>query len=267
MQNDTLVSVIVPVYNARKFLSGCVESLLAQTHAKLDIVLVDDGSRDDSLTLCREYARKDARIRVISQKNAGPAAARNAALALARGEYFMFADSDDYLPPDACERLLNAMEGNDLALGHFYYQLDKTISERGLLAGSRTIGEREFLLSLLERPGTFYFSALWNKMYRADLIRDLDLQFDPSLVWGEDFAFNMQYYHAVRSVGLVEAPVYYYVKSMNSSSLFSWLNIPKSIRIKARLYRHYKALFVEKQLYKTHRATIHRYICNITLTD
>lgn len=264
---QSLISVIMPVYNAEKTLSASVDSVLSQSYSALELILVDDGSKDGSLRLCQEIASKDARVKVISQPNAGPAMARNAALAAMAGEYVLFVDSDDRLAPDACRLMTEAMEDSELVIGHYYFEIGKAASERGLLNGNRTIGEREFLLELMNRPGTFYFSALWNKLYRAQIIRDLELCFDPFLSWGEDFAFNMQYYHAVHQVALVETPIYHYVKNPGGTSIRSLLRLAHSCRIKRRLYRHFKALYVEKGLYESHRFTIQRYIYNVTLMD
>ena len=104
-----LVSVIIPVYNARKYLDTCLDSLLGQSYAKLEIILVNDGSRDDSLALCWARARQDARIMVIDQPNTGPGAARNAGLEIAKGEYVLFSDSDDIVLPGAVEIMVGAM--------------------------------------------------------------------------------------------------------------------------------------------------------------
>ncbi len=105
-----LISVVVPVYNAEKFLRRTAESICAQTDENYEIILVDDGSADDSLGVCRELAREDARIRVIHQENAGPSAARNAGVRTARGEYISFVDADDWIHPDMLANLRAGME-------------------------------------------------------------------------------------------------------------------------------------------------------------
>jgi len=228
---------------------------------------VDDGSQDNSLQLCRKYEQADKRVRVISQKNAGPAAARNAALNSLRGEYVLFVDSDDFLSPGACMEMAQAMENNDLVIGHYFFELGKTISDRGLLHGNRTLNEHEFLMKLIKKPGSFYFSALWNKMYRAEYITLQNLRFDPFLSWGEDFAFNMQYNHAVKSVALLDFPVYHYIKNTSSTALRSLIHVIHSCKIKYRLFLHFKSLYVKKGLYPQHRFLIWRYIFNITMID
>ena len=105
-----LVSVIVPVYNVELYLKFCVESIIMQTYENLEIILVDDGSKDGSPHICDAFLNKDKRVRVIHQQNQGLSAARNAGIEVARGKYFTFVDSDDYIRKDMIERLVNLVE-------------------------------------------------------------------------------------------------------------------------------------------------------------
>ena len=120
--NQPLVSIIVPVYNAEIYLGPCLERLRSQTWPNLEIILVNDGSTDGSGHLCAAAARADPRIRFLDQPNKGVSAARNAALAMAEGDYLQFSDSDDLLTPDATETLVRAAQstGADLVISHFF---------------------------------------------------------------------------------------------------------------------------------------------------
>lgn len=262
-----LISVIMPAYNAQKTLEFSAASVLSQSYAQVELILIDDGSKDDSLSLCRRIAENDARVKVLSQKNSGPAGARNAGLGAVEGKYVIFADSDDHFAPGAFQAMVDAIGSNDLVIAHYFFDLGKVSSPRGLLSGCRSLTERDFLMELMQRPGSFYFSALWNKLYRAELIRNQQLRFDPFLEWGEDFAFNMGYYHGVKGVSLLDMPVYHYVKSPGSTSIRTLLNVGRSCRIKARLYRSFRDLYEEKGLYQANKHMIDRYIYNITLAD
>ena len=116
-----MISVIIPVYNVAAYLPECLESILVQDYANLEIILIDDGSTDDSGVICNNYAQKDARVKVIHQKNGGAAAAKNAGLRVATGEYLAFADSDDYLEPDAYSHMMMLLKqsGADAADSSF----------------------------------------------------------------------------------------------------------------------------------------------------
>lgn len=109
MKKKGVISVIVPIYGVEKYLEECIESILGQTYTELEVILIDDGSPDRCGAICDRYAQADSRIIVIHQKNAGAAAARNAGLRIAAGEYLAFVDGDDYLEPDAYENLMAAM--------------------------------------------------------------------------------------------------------------------------------------------------------------
>ena len=119
MQQDILVSVIVPVYNVEAYLGRCVDSILAQTYSNLEVILVDDGTKDDCDRICDDYARKDPRVRVVHKENGGLSSARNAGIDIARGDYLEFVDSDDWIEPDAVEALLKTARefGTELVIG------------------------------------------------------------------------------------------------------------------------------------------------------
>ena len=263
------ISVIMPLYNAKKYLKLAVDSILNQTHNNLEVVIVDDCSTDGSLELCRELYGDDSRVVLLQQpQNSGPGNARNSGIKHAHGKYIAFADSDDRLTPDACRTMIDAIGEKDLVIAHYYLDVASAQFDRGLLKGSRDLSEWEFLEELVKRPGSFYFSALWNKMYRSSLIHQLKLQFDPFLSWGEDFAFNMEYNLAVlHGVALVDKPVYHYVKNPGSTSIRTLFHVGHSFQIKARLYRRFKSLYVKKGLYVQHRFRIWCYIWNVTLAD
>lgn len=116
MNRETMLSVIVPVYNVEAYLPRCVDSILAQTYSNLEVILVDDGAKDASGAICDAYAAKDPRVKVIHKENGGLSSARNAGLDIALGEYIAFVDSDDWIEPDAYRHLLEVMEKYDVRL-------------------------------------------------------------------------------------------------------------------------------------------------------
>lgn len=116
MQQDILVSVIVPVYNVEEYLGRCVDSILTQTYRNLEVILVDDGAKDASGAICDSYAQKDPRVRVVHKENGGLSSARNAGIDIAQGTYLEFVDSDDWLEPDAVEAMLGLAQCHQVEL-------------------------------------------------------------------------------------------------------------------------------------------------------
>lgn len=132
MSSGVKVSVVIPVYNTEKYLPACLDSILGQSLKDIEIICVNDGSRDDSLSILEAYAARDARLTVISQKNAGQSAARNRGLDEARGEYLLFCDSDDMLPPDALETMYGICR--DKALDVLYFDAELRFEDDALKA-------------------------------------------------------------------------------------------------------------------------------------
>ena len=110
MKESIKISVVIPVYNTMPFLRECLDSLCSQKYGSIEFILIDDGSTDNSLAICREFESIDDRFVVVSKENAGPSSARNLAISMARGEYITFVDSDDYLKSDAYERIAELLE-------------------------------------------------------------------------------------------------------------------------------------------------------------
>ncbi len=263
------VSVVMPVYNARKALPGSLGSVLSQSFQSFEVLLCEDGSTDGSLELCREFAKQDARVRVFTQENAGPAAARNMGLPHMRGTYALFCDSDDFLRPGAMAALVAAAErdGSDLCIGRFHVLMGGSDREHGLIPGARTLSRREFLLALLKRPGSFYFSALWNKLYRVDIIQSNGLAFDETLTWGEDSAFNMRYNAFVEVASIVDAAVYDYVRHMSGFTAKTTLRFIRGIKNKHVIYKLFKQLYIDEGMYAEYKWQVEKYIMNVTMNE
>jgi len=211
------VSVIVPVYKAEAFLRRCTESILRQSHRDLELLLIDDGSPDQSGALCDAIAREDGRVRALHQPNGGVSSARNLGLAQARGEYIAFVDSDDWLEPDALALLLAALTENgadSAGCGH------RCVSDTGpssreapaLPAGVygpedirkgivlRLLGDR------LRQPVLNGF--VWRFLYTRSLIADCQITFEGAYL--EDELFLLEYFCHARRLAIVEQPLYNY---------------------------------------------------------
>ena len=215
-----MVSIIVPVYNCAESLERCVPAILAQTERDFELILVDDGSKDSSGSICDRFAAADPRIRVIHKPNGGVSSARNAGLDAAEGSYVMFCDSDDYPEPCWCELLLAAAEKAPDAFPVCNY-LRETPS------GSSVNYEKE-CESLSDRvePGDFFrlyrlelLGTPWNKLFRRELLEAEHLRFPSDLSLGEDLIFNLHYMRRMTGgFTVVKQPLYHYVLG-NSESL------------------------------------------------
>lgn len=212
---DSLISVIVPVYQAEKYLPRCVDSICGQTYKNLEIILVDDGSRDRSLEICREYAIQDSRILVIHKENGGVGSARNAGFQRMTGDYLMMVDSDDYIRETMAEDLLQAMKKGkaDMAIGGFEMIYDE---ERG---GDQRIPDEVFTgtrMEFINRCLTKFYDKLLmnnqnNKMYSVPLIKENQITYDESMSINEDLWFCMKMLqYSKRIVCLPQVYLYYW---------------------------------------------------------
>ena len=164
-----VISVIIPVYNVAAYLPQCLDSLLAQDYQALEIILVDDGSKDESGAICDAYGEKDSRIRVIHQKNGGAAAAKNTALRAATGELLSFVDSDDYLEPNAYSYMVDLLESTGSDVGVFAFTNEfRSHAETHIPHPNR---EKMTGTAYLQRFTTrdWTCALLWNKLYKRSL--------------------------------------------------------------------------------------------------
>ena len=186
------VSVIIPVYNVAPYLDACLESVCSQTYDKLEIILVDDGSKDESSRLCDNWRERDPRIRVIHQENAGVSCARNKGLDVCTGELICFVDSDDWLDLRMIEKLVRCLQENDAdaAMCGFVDYPHGAPVEKGLFP----VPPCDFtgtVYQMIRRNG--YFTALWAKLFCRSLVFRSDnyVRFDTSLSWrGRGVAFG-----------------------------------------------------------------------------
>lgn len=183
-----LVSVIVPVYNAAAYLDEALESLTYQVYDHLEIILVDDGSTDDSVSICKKYAEMDSRFRYYPCPHKGVAAARNFGISVANGVYVGFLDSDDWIEPDFYHELVSLIQKSDTPIamcGYYdYSQKMRRFPEKEQDGSYMICGKTDALFHVLERTG--YFTSVWNKLYRKDFLMQNSISFDERLAVGED---------------------------------------------------------------------------------
>ena len=203
------ISVVVPIYNVEPYLEECLESIAAQTHRDLEVVMVDDGSTDRSAAIAEGFAARDERFRLITQPNGGLGRARNTGIDAATGEFLAFVDSDDFLTPDAYQLLLGALEetGSDFATGNVVRLTTAGPRKVGFL--SDTFSKTRLATHVTKFEPLIADRTAWNKLFRRSFWDAQGRRF-PEGVLNEDIPVVIPAQFAARSVDVIAEPVYYW---------------------------------------------------------
>jgi glycosyltransferase involved in cell wall biosynthesis len=222
---DSLVTVIVPIYNVEEYLNRCVDSIVNQTYKNLEIILVDDGSPDNCPVMCDEWAKKDSRIRVIHKENAGLGMARNTGIENASGEYICFFDSDDYVDISIIEKcVLSAQAHNSDAIiyGRCEVYDDGRIEKKDIRSPKEVFTSTEVAGELLPAMFTYdmgFGVSAWGKMFSLKTIRESSLKFvSEREIISEDSYFALEFFSHASVVSIVKENLYFYYKRGNSLS-------------------------------------------------
>ncbi len=222
---DSLVSVVVPVYNVEQYLDRCVNSIVSQTYSRLEIILVDDGSSDNSPRMCDSWAKKDGRIKVVHKENAGAGFARNTGLENAEGDYILFVDSDDYLDVTTVEKCVADAEknGSDVVMfGRNNVFPDGKINKKSL-ENRETYFEKEKILNDVF-PGLFTYArgmgvSVWGKMFDLSIIKSNNIRFKSEReIISEDAFFLLELFNYINTLSIIPENLYFYYKNDNSFS-------------------------------------------------
>lgn len=210
------VSIVVPVYKTAVYLPDCVESILAQSFADFELLLIDDGSPDESGAICDGYARQDSRVHAIHKENGGVSSARNLGIELAKGKYIVFVDSDDHIAPHYLQDLINAAgdnsDGKTLVISDYQPFSDSGPEKRefpkpfavDLVPGGMDARQfRDLIFGFIIFPP-------YCKLYRRDVILELGLRFNTSIRTAEDFDFNRRYLDGIDKVCYISSVQYNY---------------------------------------------------------
>lgn len=196
-----MISVIIPIYNARNTIDRCVNSILSQTYKDFELILVNDGSTDDSGERCDLYAKEDARVVVIHTINKGVSSARNTGLDAAKGEWISFVDSDDWAEQDLLATLIHHSQDIDLIVSSFNNKGGN--GQQTILRTKDKEGINSFLSSNLSLPP-------WAKLYKNEIIQNKCLRFDPHIRFGEDSVFVWNYASYCQSITIIDKGMYHY---------------------------------------------------------
>ena len=259
--NNPLVSIIVPVYNVQNSVARCLESICAQTWKDIEVILVNDGSRDESFSICEQFREKDPRIVLVDKSNSGVSETRNCGMSLAKGKYVQFVDSDDHLLPGCTANLVAAMQRShaDLVLAPYRMMVPRKdggydTREYSLLPAG-VYNKVDYLSQLTGNAAAFYYGVLWNKLYRRDLIQMAHIRFE-HVVYAEDQLFKTRYLQVAQRFAAIDEAAYCYIQNPQSVC-HTQVSAADMLRHRSRMYHTYKELCIQLGVYDKFRLRLH----------
>ena len=210
-----VISVIIPVYNAEEYLHRCLDSVISQTFHDIEIICINDGSTDNSLTILQEYADKDSRISIINQKNCGVSCARNRGLDNARGTFISFVDCDDAVEKNIYETILEEYSDGMDAICFSAYEIDEYNSKKINTNSTYFNVKYSGFVTLHDKDILNISVTVWNKLFLRKNIEKISLRFPESICY-EDNAFTINYLSIYRNVFFIKKHLYYYFRHENS---------------------------------------------------
>lgn len=274
------VSIVIPVYNVEKYLNRCIESVINQTFSEIEVIVLNNGSTDNSLNMLKEYVKRDKRIRIIDNDNIGVSEARNIGIMEAKGKYIVFVDSDDWIDSNMIEILYKNISINscDLVMCTYVREFENHSKEKlfnlpevNLYVDNEV---KEQLLRKLVGPvgkelaNPEYLDALgtvWAKMYKTSILKDKDLRFVDlkEIGSGEDTLFNIYVFNEVNKVILLNKPMYHYWRG-NSNSITSRY-IPNFVEKRRNYFNYMKDFIKDNNLGNEYEIALNNRICTSVL--
>lgn len=212
-----LISIVVPVYNAELYLEECISSILRQTYVYFELILIDDGSTDNSLIICRSFEKKDSRIEVFHQDNSGVSSARNLGIRLAHGEYICFVDADDWIDETYLSSFVESLLKNR--------NLDLCVQGLKSFENGKMMKRKKFIDELFEsrnmsaafEGGLISFRGPYCKLFKMSVLRCYNVKFPIELSYGEDSIFYLQYMHYIDTIQTISSAGYNYRRNIKTS--------------------------------------------------
>lgn len=217
-QHSPQVSVIVPVYKVEKYIKKCIESILGQTTANFELILVDDGSPDRCGDICDEYAKKDMRVRVIHKENGGVSSARNIGIDEAKGDWITFVDADDAILPDTISKCSQFFDKADVVrfAAKYIYTEDGSSSTESIPC---EMSREEYLSKIISRETVL---SVWGGFYRTSIFKENDIRFNTSLINGEDWVVLFKTIQKANLIKFISTPLYIYSKFNEKSATYAY---------------------------------------------
>jgi glycosyltransferase involved in cell wall biosynthesis len=241
------VSIAIPAYNAEKTLGKCLDSILSQSYENIEIIVVNDGSKDGTGMVAEKYASRDERIKLMNQENRGPSCARNAGIIKATGKYILFIDSDDYIEPNMVEELVRAAikTRSTLTICGMFVNDKKTMPIMANELNDEKSIKRYVAKMLLAKPGLTH--AMYCKLFDLDIIKRFKIFSNEALEksYGEDIDFVVRCLPYVEKLSIVNKPLYHYV--LTSGGL-AYSDVSANWKLRKALFTNVKKYFGRRQV-------------------
>ena len=228
--SNVTISILMPVYNSQEYLKNTVQDVINQSYGDWELILVDDGSKDNSKNICIELQKIDNRIRFVNKENTGVSDTRNIALDNAKGKYIAFIDSDDSVHKDYLKILLSSIEKSNGQLAVCGFK-ERKISTNGQIEElSRVFYPKEVIAIedmkdlIMDFGNSGLLNPLWNKLYSRKIIEENNIRFKEEVETGEDFIFNLQYFRKINNICFSKGELYYYIRRNNNSITYQYID-------------------------------------------
>lgn len=228
--SNVTISILMPVYNSQEYLKNTVQGVINQSYKEWELILVDDGSKDNSKNICIELQKIDNRIRFVNKENTGVSDTRNIALDNAKGKYIAFIDSDDSVHKDYLKILLSSIEKSNGQLAVCGFK-ERKISTNGQIEElSRVFYPKEVIATedmkdlIMDFGNSGLLNPLWNKLYSRKIIEENNIRFKEEVETGEDFIFNLQYFRKINNICFSKGELYYYIRRNNNSITYQYID-------------------------------------------
>lgn len=268
---NKLISIIMPVYNAEKYLNRSIESIMNQTYNNIEIILVNDGSTDNSLEICTNYQEKDNRIKLINQENKGVSFARNKGIDESTGDYIMFIDSDDYIEKNMIEDMVEKIIEDDIDLiisgiKMSYIKNGQVIQEEKYQLKDKMYTIEEMLNDILIDIDLICICGPCCKLYKTEIIKNNRIKFTNEFTMGEDTWYNLDYIDACTGKVVTMSNIYYNYMRENPDSLFTKYH-DDYIKVTEKVYNKFLNLLERKSNSETIDRYEKNYIFNLVYAN
>lgn len=268
---NKLISIIMPVYNAEKYLNRSIKSIMNQTYNNIEIILVNDGSTDNSLEICTSYQEKDKRIKLINQENKGVSFARNKGIDEATGDYIMFIDSDDYIEKNMIEDMVAKITKDDIDLvisgiKMNYIRKGQVVGEEKYQLKDKMYSIEEMLNDILIDIDLICICGPCCKLYKTEILKNSKIKFTNEFTMGEDTWYNLDYIDACTGEVVTMSNIYYNYMRENPDSLFTKYH-DDYIKVTEKVYNKFLNLLERKSNSETVDRYEKNYIFNLVYAN